>query len=205
MKPEYMAHKLSFYTKVNPKVIKIDPQQYPNIELEVFHYHKYPLGSIHSKNIIVDGVWSCIGSKNIDEEPTLEMGMQMYGAVSKAMRMDFYQLLRSPPDNLSEQPRAQAPQKLVVAVPMIVAGRTPHAGFTLRLHSIASPQSAAWFTALETARTQVFILTPNFNIPEMRKAVVKALERKITIHIILSKGMLDGGQRLYIIKGKFRN
>ncbi|KAI8049265.1 hypothetical protein BDF22DRAFT_735844 [Syncephalis plumigaleata] len=198
---KYVTLSLPFYRQMDPRVIKLDPQNYQNLELEVFHYHIAPMGSIHSKNIVVDGIWSCIGSKNIDEEPALEMGIQMYGDIAKAMRADFYQLLQLKPDNLSRHLQPTPPPSSLKIVPMIVAGRTARSGFTLRLHSITSPQSAVWLTALENASKEVFILTPNFNMPIMRKAVVKALERDIIVHIILSKGMLDNGQKAYIVRG----
>ncbi|KAI9594625.1 hypothetical protein BDF19DRAFT_496803 [Syncephalis fuscata] len=176
---------------LDPDVLRLPPKQrIPNVNLKVFNFHNWPMGSIHSKNIAVDGTWSCIGSKNVDSEAALELGIQLEGPVSTAIRMDFFRLLGIDPPKLNHP----VPVKAMDMVPMIVTASSPYSGIGKLNRS--TPQSIAWTTSLTNARESVYILTPNFNTKVGRYALVKALENGAKVDLITSYKMLDFGQGL---------
>ncbi|RKP24144.1 hypothetical protein SYNPS1DRAFT_30085 [Syncephalis pseudoplumigaleata] len=177
-----------------PPSAYFDMSRLKGLDVRIFLFHNYPLGSIHSKNIIVDGQWSCIGSKNLDNEGTQELGIQMYGPVSRVMRRDFFRLLKGykvPEVEL----RTPEPVKEMGMAPMIVVGKAAQRGIP-GFNSFDSPQNVAWKTVFEKAEKKVFILTPNFNVPEFFKAAIDMVKRGKAFTLVVSRKMLNFGQHL---------
>jgi hypothetical protein len=49
------------------------PEEIPNISLEVHNYHRFILGTFHSKFLVVDRKLALLNSNNIQDRPNLEM------------------------------------------------------------------------------------------------------------------------------------
>ncbi|KAK0715242.1 hypothetical protein B0H67DRAFT_237017 [Lasiosphaeris hirsuta] len=83
---------------------------------------------------------------------------------------------------------AQAP------VPMALVNRAPHGPPTHR--SVATPQNAAWLSALRNAQRSVFIQTPTLNAEPLIPAIRDACERGVDVVCYVCLGYNDAGELL---------
>lgn len=61
----------------------------PGIKLEVVNYHNVPLGTLHSKFMVVDSNVAVVGSNNIQDNANLEMSCDFQGPIVAHIRKVF--------------------------------------------------------------------------------------------------------------------
>ncbi|KAK3352582.1 hypothetical protein B0T25DRAFT_606549 [Lasiosphaeria hispida] len=86
---------------------------------------------------------------------------------------------------------AHATQK---PVPMALVNRSPYGPPTHR--SVATPQNAAWLSALRNAQRSVFIQTPTLNAEPLIPAIRAACERGVDVVCYVCLGYNDAGELL---------
>ncbi|KAI9621365.1 hypothetical protein KEM48_007768 [Puccinia striiformis f. sp. tritici PST-130] len=76
-------HRLSIKpTSYDWKLVGLpDLKDIPNIELEVINCHRFPLGTFHSKYLIVDRSVVLLNSNNVQDRPNIEMMIQLEGPI----------------------------------------------------------------------------------------------------------------------------
>ena len=68
------------------------PEQMPNIEFSVVNFHRPPLGTFHSKFMVVDRKIATISSHNIQDNDNLEMMSHLEGPIvdSRCLQLPQY-------------------------------------------------------------------------------------------------------------------
>lgn len=80
--------------------------------------------------------------------------------------------------------------------PMAMVCRWPY-GIPYHV-SVSNPQNAAWLSALQNAKTNVFIQTPTLNAEPLIPAIVEACERGVDVYCYVCLGYNDSVSFLYL-------
>ncbi|KAK4248438.1 hypothetical protein C7999DRAFT_40311 [Corynascus novoguineensis] len=86
------------------------------------------------------------------------------------------------------------PHQTHTPYPMALVNRVPYGPPTHR--SIATPQNAAWLSALRHAKESVYIVSPTLNASPFIPAIVDACERGVDVHCYVCLGYNDAGELL---------
>ncbi|KAI0872686.1 phospholipase D/nuclease [Hypoxylon argillaceum] len=78
--------------------------------------------------------------------------------------------------------------------PMALVNRAPYGRPSTK--SVATPQNAAWLSALRNAKRNVFIQTPTLNAEPLIPAIVQACERGVDVYCYVCLGYNDAGEML---------
>ncbi|KAI9690844.1 MAG: hypothetical protein M1822_008463 [Bathelium mastoideum] len=70
---------VSVYTGENVRLPS--PEEIPNIDIEVVNYHRPPLGTFHSKFMVVDRKFAVVSSNNIQKNDNVEMMIHLEGPI----------------------------------------------------------------------------------------------------------------------------
>lgn len=62
------------------------PEQMPNVDLAIVNFHRPPLGTFHSKFMIVDRQIATVSSNNIQDNDNLEMMTHIEGPIVDSVR-----------------------------------------------------------------------------------------------------------------------
>jgi phosphatidylserine/phosphatidylglycerophosphate/cardiolipin synthase-like enzyme len=153
-------------------------QKLSNLDFKIKAYHRWFVGAIHDKLLIVDGKVLVTGSKNWDMLHGYEYATRIEGPVAAVTRRAFVRMWQAelPPLPLPV-PTNQEPEG---QVPMLYLPRisNPH------LSAPDSPQNVAWLSAMDAAQTKVFIMSPNFVTKAIMNKVVETVKRGVKVTII---------------------
>ena len=151
--------------------------QIPNINLTVKTFFTWPLGAIHSKLLIVDGWKFAAGSKNMDGNDGYEYLAELHGDVAMSARMDFQNVWEESLPSLSTPiPSISNP------VPMLYLGRTPNSSMFQAPQGAS--QNVAWITAINHAKTSIYIQTPGFVTDATLSAIEQAVRRGVHVTVV---------------------
>ncbi|KAI9592781.1 hypothetical protein BDF19DRAFT_425172 [Syncephalis fuscata] len=191
-----------------------DPAELPAIDFRLRTFHFWPAGTLHSKTMTIDGRKVIVGSRNIDSASGLELLVDIEGPVALAARNDFFHIWRTArptSDGESEygmnrhssensavpMPLLHQPMPITTPdmVPILVA---PHNWESrVELHKVMDLQNVAWIVAMNSAKQNVFIQTPNFNVPDIRQIVADTVRRGVKVDLVTSYHFEDVGEALY--------
>ncbi len=180
------------------------------------------LGADHAKTVTVDGTKAIVMGANVTQDygrnPDMwDAGFRMNGEVAQSIHADFAKMWadgrqwicqreaeqQSQPDGPPTPTCWQKPAKAVTiaalaanaCMPMLVATH-PENGAPFPSSNNDNPQGQVFLGAVELASKQVRIQSPNLNEPAIRKAIVDAVRRGVTVQLLLSKKFEETGESL---------
>lgn len=179
--------------------LQLDPRY---VQIETVGYDQGLLGAMHVKALVVDARKLLVTGANVqpffdDDVDWFDAAFVMEGEVALGVRSQFEEALDRchPRIALPPPPDLPAPEG---AMPMLVASRGSQ---DLPLpHLEDTPLTTSYAALMENAQERIRILTPNLNAPTAKREVLDALERKVTVQMVLSRGFNDGREK-YPLQG----
>ena len=197
------------YTQITAE--PIDPQL---IDLQVVDFQASGiLGADHAKTVTVDGTETIVMGANVTEDygknPDMwDAGFRMRGEVAQSIHADFAKMWGDgrqwlcarkaeparDPEGVNAAPGCWSPPAKATTtdvrvpgacMPMLVATH-PRNGAPFPRANNDNPQAQVFLSALELAERQVLIQSPNLNEDAIKKAIVSAVRRGITVRLLLS-------------------
>jgi len=144
-------------------------------------YHLHIKGALHSKMVLIDGKVTIMGSKNFDSDTGMEYTIALEGSVTMAMRQDFASVWGETLPRLTDG-GITAP--CTGDIPILYLGRVE--GKIIGAHNEHAAQDAGWLAALESAKKEVYIQTPNFNSKVVEDKLIETLKRGVKVTIVSS-------------------
>ncbi len=201
--------------------LRIDPKL---VRFEIAGHAHTGLGALHVKTTVVDGVHAITTGANVQKNhdtfgDNYDLGFEFHGEVAYAMRADFANAWKGSTrwtcggltDYLDLFGRASSPCWKTniplspsiphldpaaerACAPMLVVTRpaeqSPFA------NDDRNPQNQAYLAALAGARERIRIVTPNLNDRAVKRAIVGALSRGVTVELVTGKGYQDFAERI---------
>ncbi len=203
----------SFFTKPTPSnsfregLINIK-----NLDIQYVEHQHSGFGSYHQKQILVDGTTAILSSsdlmkRNDYKDKTarwVDMSSILKGETFVGyLRDDFRQAWDSSysksqgfikaaiPTQLNQPIKlAPAPEK----VPALFLSKKAEGNVLARNH--LSPYAVAVIKAINIAKKEINVMTPNLNNPQIITALVNAVRRGVKVNIVMAKNMNDRNERL---------
>jgi len=177
------------YDLPNPKTLKA-------VELVFKNYHKNVLGTLHGKQVLVDGELAMVGSKNIDADMPEEIMVVLEGrSFVAACRADFGSIWGSRLPGLRElSPGTPQNRTGSDMVPIVMMGRT-ESGSVIE-HRWKSPQNIGWLAMMDAAESDVYIQTMLFNAEPIFDKVLETVKRGVNVTMVITYKYSDLAVRM---------
>jgi len=167
------------------------PSELKAINLIFKTYHRYVLGTLHGKQVLVDGELAMVGSKNIDADLPEEIMVILKGrSFVKACLEDFESVWEEKVPTIefiTEEDRQEQ-------VPIVMMGRTD-VGSPLSV-DWESPQNVAWRSMMDVAKKEVYIQTMLFNAEPLFDKVLETVKRGVNVTMVVTYKYGDLALRL---------
>lgn len=159
------------------------------------------LGANHAKSISVDNTVAVITGANIfdyvNELSLFDLGFVVRGQIVHQINADFvdiwHQYIGSEPAPKLEK-LALRGKPTQNCLPIMYAKNNAYANISTTIRHSALNQ--ALLNSVRAAKKSIDIITPNLNVEPFRQAIKEAIEAKVKVRIILSKGFLALEQNL---------
>lgn len=148
-------------------------------------------GNLHSKAFVVDGARALVTSANVhaaQDAPTpwYECGYLLEGPVGSSLRAEFADLWQRATQGPLPAPAPPLHPGFRDGVPVAVVTRLA-AGSPFS-NKIDDPAAQSYVSAFRGAKRWIRILTPHLNHEVLRRELVEAARRGVSIQVVVSKG-----------------
>jgi len=187
--------------------LQLDPRY---VQFELAGVERTAFGALHKKTLVVDGRDAIITGANPQAHhdyatPWRDAGFRFSGEIAQALEDDFadtwsraqrwtcagdltgeWSACSAPTTAMErlEQPLAASDACLPMLTVTRQADPTPS-------NRIDNPQDQAFLAAFAAAQTSIHIQTPNLNDDAAKQALIEAIQRGVTVDVVLSKGFND--------------
>lgn len=185
-------HKNDKHTRANEKLLS-------QFDFEIRTHKHQLINAAHSKTLIVDGQFAGLTGANVqernhplkkaDDNPIkfYDIGVTVGGPVAQSLREDFVNNwnhsnnLHQVTNDLKLENNEVGSARNNGTEMMVLTKKPKLNPFN---QSTANPQDKAILAAVNNARERIQIMTPNFNAPDLEKALLKAMDRGVKVEII---------------------